>query len=323
MCDNEQPPAKKHKKDDVVVRMRTSEGVKLKSLFERLSSLVDCCLEFRADGIYTSAIEVQMVYLSLSLNNVTDYVCKRPLVCGIQTNVWWKKLKNISQDQTVEILITEEDIEKAQIQLSFIQNNNRSVVRYSLNQINIDYERIDIPDKDFKSVLSIPAMQFQKALRCCGDDANIVRISSDIVEIEVDEVDEVEEDGDRDGDRNGDREDEDDEDEGHEVHPGDPQEDSDDDGEEKEEVVTATPPLAVKKSKKKEHKTDVATHKKKINVPRLLIEAHDSTGCGVEPSVGISMIIDGCMDKDGKRIDFDKDIIGRIFDGFRNSLIFF
>jgi proliferating cell nuclear antigen len=223
---------KKQKTDEVVVRMRTSEGSKIKSLFERLSTLVDCCLDFRPDGIYTSAIEVNMIYFSLSLKNLDDYVCTRNLVCGIQAAVWWKCLKHIGQNDTLEILVTEEDVENCRIQLRFIKNNNRGTTQYYLHQMNIEYERIDLPDKEFESILSLPANEFQKALRSCGDAKN-VRLSSGLTKV-----------------------------------------------------------------------PDEADPEKTVTVPELIIEAADDSACSTEPSVCVRMIIDGCLDEEGKQIDF-------------------
>lgn len=289
--------ANKKKKDDVVVRFCTNEGVKLKSLFERLSSFIDCCLEFRPDGIYTVAIDTGMIYISVSLNNLEDYMCKRPLVCGIQTNVWWKCLKNISQDQMVEIVITEEDIEQCQIQLNFVKNNNRGRIQYILTQIDIEYENIQIPDKEFTSILSIPAMEFQKALRCCGD-ATAVRISSDFTEIEVEQ-------GDADDDN---VQDERDDGEGEEPPTEEENEENKSETKAKQKKGTKRKAKTSQTSKDKlarvsrmqqspEKKPQMAT------VPVLVMEAVDNQG--TEPSVRISMVIDGCLDKNGQSLQFD------------------
>ena len=179
--------SKKPRGDDVVICMRTSEGVKFKNLFSLLSNLIDCTLVFTKKGIFTNALDTHRVLTILSLDTIEDYVCNREkLQVGIQTSTFFSCLKNVGQDQVVEILITENDLDNSKIQLKFIKPNNRGVIEYEINMMDFEYEDLEIPDNEFKSILSIPSVEFQKALRCCGD-ASVVRISSEIAEVPVDD----------------------------------------------------------------------------------------------------------------------------------------
>jgi hypothetical protein len=183
--------------------------------------------------------------VGLSLNRIDDYEFNRekPLIIGICTQKWWKVLKNVSQEHTVEILMTEQDMIDCTVQLSLIDNND--VAHYTLSQMNLEYVPQEIPDQVFESTISLPAMKFQKNLRyciaACGDAEGQIRISSNIVKMP-------------------------------------------------EQMKDGTIP----------------DPNKLVNVPELIMEAHDESSGSVEPSVCVSIIINGCFNEKGERIEFSE-----------------
>jgi len=133
----------------------------LKKIIEALRELVnDAKFECTSSGISLQAMDaahVSLVALLLRADGFEQYRCDRNVSLGINLENMSKVLKCAGNDDSVTIRCADDsDI------IHFVFESKNKVSNFELKQLVIDAEALGIPDTDYKSVVKMPASEFQK-----------------------------------------------------------------------------------------------------------------------------------------------------------------
>lgn len=157
--------------DDLLL-VRTVQCSAFKNLLETLKDiLTDCNFIFDNSGIKCLTMDVtHCVIVSLKLNshNFETFQCKQRLTIGLNLTNMFRLIKSVGSSDTLTIQVKQSDPTR----LIIISKNTDKdhCTTYKLNMLDIDEMRLDIPDTNFESVLTMPSADFQ---RICRDMATL------------------------------------------------------------------------------------------------------------------------------------------------------
>ena len=157
--------------DDLLL-VRTVQCSAIKNLLETLKDiLTDCNFIFDKSGIKCLTMDVtHCVIVSVKLNsqNFETFQCKRRMTIGLNLNNLFRLIKSVGSSDTLTLQVKLDDPTR----LIIISRNTDKdhCTTYKLNMLDIDEVRLDIPDTNFDSVLTMPSADFQ---RICRDMATL------------------------------------------------------------------------------------------------------------------------------------------------------
>lgn len=167
-------------KSDYVLYIKTVQSQSIKTLVESLKEvLVDVNLYFDNNGLKIMAIDnakVAMVYVRLNKEKFEDYHCAAKNICGINMLYFFKLLKTVGNLDVLTLFIKNDSTNELGIRIENKEKN--TVTESSLKMLDISEEKIEIPDIQFDSVISMPSSDFQKHCRELGVISNQVNITS-------------------------------------------------------------------------------------------------------------------------------------------------
>lgn len=179
-----------------ILEVRTVQSSVIKILSEALKDLVpDINLIFTKKEEYTDettgdkissggigAITMAMsnnvlMHLKLDAIQFDYYECKKDkFVAGISTNVLFKVMKTLNNNDTITFFVDSDDVNKLGIRFENAEKNIISTKK--INLMDIDEYNIEIPPTKFSTVVNIPSGFFNKICRDLNSLADEVEIKS-------------------------------------------------------------------------------------------------------------------------------------------------
>jgi proliferating cell nuclear antigen len=167
---------------ECLVHMRTEDSVKFRTLFETLNPILcEGGVEFDKTGMTIKGLNMIIVVdMHIRADDVEDYVCNAPQLVSINFLTLYTCLSSVGQDESICFQITKKSKRAATPYMSvFIIHHSAEeeyVFSYKITLLALTQERLDIPQTDFTSVVSIPSVSFQRVLRCCDKRGTFVQI---------------------------------------------------------------------------------------------------------------------------------------------------
>lgn len=138
----------------------------LKKILEAIKDLVtEANFDCTNTGISLQAMDsshVSLVSLLLRRDGFSDYRCDKNLSLGINLASMAKILKCASNDDT---LILKADDNGDHITFVFESPPQDKISDFELKLLDLEGESLGIPDTEYKSVVKMPAAEFQKICR--------------------------------------------------------------------------------------------------------------------------------------------------------------
>ena len=167
--------------EDCDVHLRTSQSVKIRTLIETINPiLVEGSISFDEKGMHLSGVnQIILCDLTIRANDVEEFVCNNKQQISINFDVLYSCLSSVSQDESICFQITKTGMNAVVPFLSvFIISGdaNEYVFDFKVTLLALTKESFDIPETNFKSVVSIPSQAFHRVLRACDKRGSTVQI---------------------------------------------------------------------------------------------------------------------------------------------------
>ena len=169
-----------------ILEFHTVQASAFRILIEALKEiLTDANFEFDDDGLKIVAMDsthTVLVHLRLNANNLEKYFCKNKIVLGINLINFYKLMKILGNNDTLELFMDESNLSVLNI---IIRNSEKnSVTTFKLNLMDLHEEQIEVPPPTFESVSTMPSVDFQKICRDMynlSDDLEIKSIGNQLI----------------------------------------------------------------------------------------------------------------------------------------------
>lgn len=167
-----------------LVHMRTTESVKIRTLFETLYPiLLEGTVNFDEKGMSIKGLNIILLAdMLIRADDVEDYVCNEDVSVCINFKMLWRCISAVAQDEAIAFQVTEASHTASVPYLSvFIINNSGDdeyVYAFKVVELALEPEPFEVPSADFKSVVAIPSNCFARALACCEKQGEKVQIVS-------------------------------------------------------------------------------------------------------------------------------------------------
>eukprot|EP00742_Colponemidia_sp_Colp-10_P002608 GILJ01002784.1.p1 GENE.GILJ01002784.1~~GILJ01002784.1.p1 ORF type:complete len:278 (+),score=54.23 GILJ01002784.1:53-835(+) len=149
-----------------MLEARLQEGVVLKKIIDAIRELVnDVNLDCNATGITLQAMDsshVSLVSLLLRNDGFEHFRCDRNISLGVNMQSLSKIIKCASNDDV--ITLKAEDSADT-ITFMFESDKADKISDFELKLMDIDSEHLGIPDTEYKTVIKMPAGEFQRICR--------------------------------------------------------------------------------------------------------------------------------------------------------------
>ena len=152
--------------------VKTVQCTAFRNLLEVMKDiLTDCNLVFEPTGMKCLTMDTSqnvIVSVKLNANSFEEYYCKNRMLVGINVSNLFRLIKSIGSNDTLTLKNLTTDSNRLIIKTKNAEKSQCTT--YHLNMLDIDEVRLDIPDTQFDSVLTMPSADFQ---RICRDMAAI------------------------------------------------------------------------------------------------------------------------------------------------------
>jgi hypothetical protein len=185
--------------EQCLLHFRTTESVRLRTLFETLNPLlVEGILHADKKGISLQALnQVVLVDLILHASEIGEYHCdeeemKNHLV-GVSFERIYRCLKSCSQQDVVCMQLPAAGMNSSTPSLNiYILNesdggddDNSYCYAYAVRLLALEEEPCDVPDQEFETTVNLQASSFQRALRCAEKQGDYVQIFTEVIRPEL------------------------------------------------------------------------------------------------------------------------------------------
>lgn len=152
---------------DYLFRIRTVKAAPFRTLTEALKDiLTDANLEIDSAGLKIMAMDgthAILVHLRLQADRFDEFYCPKRQVLGINMINFFKLVKTMSNTDSLVLSMRRSDSTKLGIE---IQNGEKQMTTtFAMNLIELDVNPIPIPPVQFPSIITMPAVDFQKIVR--------------------------------------------------------------------------------------------------------------------------------------------------------------
>ena len=145
----------------------------IRSLFESLKDMIaDANFEFTKEGVKMVSMEcnrknidnsMALVYLNLDADKFDHYYCSKNLCIGVNLTSVFKVLKSAKNSDVIVFYISKENENVLNIMVS--NNSKNTKILNSINTLDINSDRVVVPDIEFDNVINIPSSDFQNHIR--------------------------------------------------------------------------------------------------------------------------------------------------------------
>ena len=155
-------------KPDVIVYLKNRAQPFKRILGVLKDILTDVNILFKPSEVYIGGVDPEkLVATELSLYHLEEYSCVEPDVrIGVYLSYLHKMLRGVGPSHVIEMTIERSTPHVLGILVTDVEKNTRSFT--AIKSMDIALERVNIPDVEFDSIVSVPTAEFQKALRETG-----------------------------------------------------------------------------------------------------------------------------------------------------------
>tara|TARA_B110000977_G_scaffold198304_1_gene282863 strand:+ start:1093 stop:1872 length:780 start_codon:yes stop_codon:yes gene_type:complete len=167
------------------ILLETVQSSIVRSLFESLKDILqDCNMCFTPQGATICAMDgahVALVNMNIQGDMLERYECESLTVIGLNIATMIACLKPIGSCDTLrmEVFTDKMDIMK----ISITNSEKKRLYSYDVKLIDIDCDMLDIPDKQFPCVITLPSSDMQHIVRdlhCVGDKIRVESSDHDL-----------------------------------------------------------------------------------------------------------------------------------------------
>ena len=172
----------KHKptSPDYILEIHTVQVQAFKGTLEAIKDLLnDCNIEFDNTGMTIKAIDgkhVALVHVKYFHDKFDKYYCERDLSIGLNIANTLKVLKNVTQNDTLQLFVKRDNFDQAGIR---IQNADKGAVHeFFIKLMDLDDSKIEIPETKFGSIITMPSNDLHTLCKQYKEFADKVDIKS-------------------------------------------------------------------------------------------------------------------------------------------------
>jgi proliferating cell nuclear antigen len=166
--------------DNMILEIKTVQSAAFRVLTEALKEiLTDANFEFDETGVKIMAMDSShtvLVHLKLNAENFEYYHCKDKRILGINMINLFKLIKTMGNNDALTLYLEEGNESKLGIKIENSEKN--TLTKYMLNLMDLHEDNIQIPPAVFDSVITMPAVDFQKICRDMHNLAENIEIKS-------------------------------------------------------------------------------------------------------------------------------------------------
>ena len=163
-----------------ILEFHTVQASAFRILIEALKEiLTDANFEFDQYGLKIVAMDsthTVLVHLRIHDQNLEKYYCKDKLLLGINLLNLYKLVKIMSNNDILKLSVNEENTCVLNIEIENSEKN--SITKFKLNLMDLSDSKIVVPAPEFKSVITMPSIDFQKICRDMYNIADEIEIKS-------------------------------------------------------------------------------------------------------------------------------------------------
>ncbi|TCD67238.1 proliferating cell nuclear antigen [Steccherinum ochraceum] len=160
-----------------MLEAKLAEAAILKRLLDAIKELVaDANFECNEEGIHLQAMDnshVALVSVQLAESGFKKYRCDRPMPLGVNLNSLTKVLK-CAKDDDICILKAADDADL--LSLTYEARNSDRIAEYDMKLMDIDSDKLGIPDTDYDARVTMPSSEFGRIVRDLSQLGESVRI---------------------------------------------------------------------------------------------------------------------------------------------------
>ena len=152
------------------MKLKTVQANSFKATFEVLKDVLnDVNVYFDSYGVKMVTLDTAraaLVDLELHADNFEEYSCPEPITLGLNISNMFKLLKTITNNDTLTI-----DVKDGDFLNILIENPTKKTnTKFQLKLLDIDEDRIEVPDVPVSTTTIMPSIDFQ---RICRDMNNL------------------------------------------------------------------------------------------------------------------------------------------------------
>lgn len=163
-----------------ILEFHTVQASAFRILIEALKEiLTDANFEFDEYGLKIVAMDsthTVLVHLRIHDQNLEKYYCKNKLLLGINLLNLYKLVKIMGNNDIIKLSVNEENTCVLNIEIENSEKN--SITKFKLNLMDLSDSKIQVPAPEFKSVITMPSVDFQKICRDMYNIADEIEIKS-------------------------------------------------------------------------------------------------------------------------------------------------
>eukprot|EP00899_Mesostigma_viride_P000935 jgi/Mesvir1/10842/Mv03546-RA.1 len=149
------------------MEFRTVQGSSIKLLVEALKELSnDVNIRFDAEGVHITAMDgchVALFHVHLEAGKIEEYTCAQSFTVGVSLLNLYKLLKNVSTNDELELKLSKENTDVMEINITNKVKKTRWC--YSMKLLDIDESSLEVPEKEYMTVITMVSTEFQKICR--------------------------------------------------------------------------------------------------------------------------------------------------------------
>ena len=166
--------------EEYLVKIKTTQCSVIRILFESLKDILkDTQIIFDDKGLKIFAIDgkkVALVHLRLKSDKFDEYYIESEKSIGVNMSFLYKLLKHISNDDTLTLYITKKNESVLGIRVENSNKNSVTIDSYKL--LEWQDEGFKIPQEEFDSELTMPAVEFQNLCRNLSQISETIEIKT-------------------------------------------------------------------------------------------------------------------------------------------------
>lgn len=154
------------------MKLKTIQASAIKASFEVLKDILnDVNIFFRPEGVVVTTLDSarsSLIDLRLQKENFEEYECEEEMIAGVNISNVFKILKSVGSSDVLSMRIDKESREIMHVEI--ISDAKKQTSSFELKLLDINDNRIEVPDIKMTTVTTMPSVDFQ---RLCRDMANI------------------------------------------------------------------------------------------------------------------------------------------------------
>src|SRR6056300_88033 len=153
------------------MKLVSIQATAFKSIFEVLKDILnDVNIYFRPQGMYVVTLDTartSLIDMFLAADNFEEYYCdQEEIIAGINISNTFKLMKTITNNDVIKLEINS----KEYMDIEITSETKKTSTKFQLKLLDINENRIEVPDVMMSTVTTLPSSDFQ---RLCRDMSNL------------------------------------------------------------------------------------------------------------------------------------------------------